>query len=100
MINDSDQVGTYFKCFRGANSHFALAEPNSFALKDAAGRDWICYPVPPKVVQDLDMLSDLADVDRADEKVGEETTVRLPFCRHTQELPAMLADQSLTKDDE
>jgi hypothetical protein len=100
MINDNDQVGTYFKCFRGANSHFALSEPNSFALKDTAGRDWICYPVPPKVVENLDMLSDLVDVERADDKAGEETIVRLLFCRHRQELPAALADQSLNKDDE
>lgn len=90
-----DDLGIYFKCFRGPNAHFALTEPNSFVVNDAAGRDWICYPVPPEVVQKLDMLSDLVDVERADEKVGEETVVRLVFCRDPQELVAELANESL-----
>ncbi len=66
MNNDSDDLGIYFKCFRGANAHFALSEPHSFALQDAAGRDWICYPVPPHIVQEHDMLSDLVDLVKAD----------------------------------
>lgn len=58
MAGDDGEVGVYFKCLKGANAHFALTEPNSFALQDAVGRDWVCYPVPPHVVQQLDMLSD------------------------------------------
>ena len=87
-------TGIYYKCFRGRNSHFAMSEPHSFNVNDAAGRDWICYPVPKEVVQNLDMLSDLVDVQKADDKAGEETTVRLVFCKSTEELAAELANES------
>jgi hypothetical protein len=63
-------------------------------VNDAAGRDWICYPVPKDVVQNLDMLSDLVDVQRADKVSSEETDVRLVFCRDKGELAAKLADES------
>lgn len=95
-----DDPGVYYKCFRGANSHFALTEPHSFTVNDAAGRDWICYPVPKDVVQDLEMLSDLVDVERADKVSGEETDVRLVFCRDKKELAAKLADVSQQADGE
>ena len=89
-----DELGIYYKCFRGANSHFALSEPHSFTVNDAAGRDWICFPVPKDVVQNLDMLSDLVDVERADKMAEAETYVRLVFCRDKAELAAKLADES------
>lgn len=87
-------LGIYFKCFRGRNSHFALSEPHSFAVNDAAGRDWICYPVPKEVVQSLDLLSDIVDIQRADEKSGEETIVRVLFCSSSEELASKLADET------
>jgi hypothetical protein len=96
----SDELGIYYKCFRGMNSHFALTEPHSFTVNDAAGRDWICYPVPKDVVQNLDLLSDLVDVERADKVSGEETDVRLVFCRDKKELAAKLADESQPGDDD
>ncbi len=96
----NDDLGIYYKCFRGRNSHFALTEPHSFSMNDAAGRDWICFPVPKDVVQSLDLLTDLVDVERADKMAGEETNVRLVFCRDKEELAAKLADESLQGDDE
>lgn len=98
-MSDADVRGIYFKCFRGANAHFALSEPNAFALRDAFGRDWLCYPVPPHVVQALDMLSDLVDVVRADEKVGEKTIMRLVFCREIGDLAGELVAKS-SRDEE
>ena len=93
-MSDDDDLGNYFKCFRGANAHFALSEPNSFALQDAFGRDWICFPVPRQVVQELDMLSDVVDVVKADEKVGEKTIMRLVFCREIDDLAGELVAES------
>ena len=94
MSNDgNDDLGIYFKCFCGANAHFALSEPNAFALRDALGRDWICFPVPPHVVREYDMLSDLVDVVKADEKAGQETLVRLVFCRNLRDLAGELVRQ-------
>jgi hypothetical protein len=93
MAGDDGDLGVYFKCLKGANAHFALTEPNSFALQDAVGRDWVCYPIPQHVVQQLDMLSDLAEIDHADEKSGEETDVRLVFCRTTSDLPKKLVEK-------
>lgn len=45
-------------------------------------------------MQNLDMLSDLVDVQRADKVSSEETDVRLVFCRDKGELAAKLADES------
>ena len=59
MVHEACPV--QFSLTREGNGHFALIEPNSFGLQVAVGRDWICYPVPPHVVQRRDMLSDLAD---------------------------------------
>ena len=95
-----DDLGIYYKCFRGMNSHFGLSEPHSFTVNDAAGRDWICYPVPKEVVQNLDLLTDLVDVQRADGKSEEETVVRLVFCRDREELSVKLADESQEGGDE
>lgn len=71
MNDQRNDHGIHFRCLRGANARFALAEPNSFALQDALSRDWICFPVP-QVVQELDMLPDLVEVVKADEKAGEK----------------------------
>lgn len=94
MSDETDDLGIYFKCYSGANAHFALSEPNSFALQDALGRDWICFPIPPHVVRELDMLTDLVDVAKADEKAGEKTLVRLVFCREVGDLAGELVGGS------
>jgi hypothetical protein len=99
-MTDDDDLGIYYKCLRGMNSHFGLTEPHSFTVNDAAGRDWICYPVPQEVVQNFDLLSDLVDVQRADDKSDGETVVRLVFCRDKEELSATLADESQEGGDE
>lgn len=99
-MSDDDDLGIYFKCFRGANAHFALSEPNSFALQDALGRDWLCYPVPPHVVRQLDMLSELVDVKKADQKVGEKTIMRLVFCRGIGDLAGELVSKTSRGDEE
>ena len=91
--NDDDTLAVYFKCLRGANVHFALMEPDSFALQDEIGRDWICYPVPPDAVQQLDMLSDLAEIECADRKSGDETDMRLVFCQDFSELSRKLVEK-------
>jgi hypothetical protein len=93
MTDHHGEIGIHFKCLRGANSHFALTEPNSFALQDSAGRDWVCYPVSSHVVRQLDMLADFAEIDHADEKACEETDYRLVFCRSVNELPERLAEE-------
>lgn len=96
MLNDeTDQFAICFKCFRGANAHFALSEPNSFALHDALGRDWICFPVLPRAFRGLDMFSDVVDILRADERVGEKTMVRLVFCREIRDLARELVSGRL-----
>jgi hypothetical protein len=50
----------------------------------------IRYPIPPHVVQQLDMLSDLGEIDRADEKAG----VRFVFCQGVTDLPGKLVEES------
>jgi hypothetical protein len=95
-----DELGIYYKCFRGGNSHFALSEPHSFNVNDAAGRDWICFPVPRKVVEGHDLLMDLVDVQGADEKSGEETVVRLVFCQDKEELASKLVEAAEEIEDE
>lgn len=90
-MSDND-LGIYSKCFNGANAHLALSEPESFALKDVTGRDWICYPVPQACVAKLELLSELVDVDQVDEKSGTTTDVRLLFCRNIREFASKLAE--------
>lgn len=96
----TDQLGIYYKCYRGRNSHFALSEPHSFNVNDAAGRDWICFPVPREVVESDDLLMDLVDVQRADEKSGEDTVVRLIFCQDKKELASKLVEAAEESEDD
>ncbi len=86
------EIGIYFKCYRGSNAHFAVTEPDSLAVEDELGRSWICYPVPRHVVENLDMLSDLADLDRMDRKTGDVTDMRLVFCQRPSQLKGKLAE--------
>ena len=51
-------------------------------------------------MQNLDLLSDLVDVERADKMCEAETDVRLVFCRDRAELAAKLADESQQIDDD
>jgi len=85
------ETGIYFKCYSGSNAHVAVTEPDSLGVEDELGRSWICYPVPRHVVENLDMLSDVTDLDRMDKKTGEETDMRLVFCQGPSRLKKILA---------
>ena len=41
----SDEMGVYFKCLCGDSEHLGLMEPDAVAVRDPAGRTWICYPI-------------------------------------------------------
>jgi hypothetical protein len=88
------KTGIYFKCFRGANAHLAVAEPDSLAVEDDLGRSWICYPVPRKVVERFDVLSDNGELDLLDVLAGGRTEVLLVFCQGPTKLAAMLGNRS------
>ena len=77
----------------GANAHLALTEDHSFAVEDAVGRSWICYPIKREEVESLAMLDDLVEIDETDRKVGESTEVRLVFCENENELRQKLAGE-------
>jgi hypothetical protein len=96
MPDDEGELGIYYKCLRGANAHFALTEPHSFAVRDDLERSWICYPIRREVVENLDLLSDVLEIDRADKKSGEETDVRLVFCQSESELSEKLIERRQT----
>ena len=58
--------GTYYKCLRGDSEHLALFEPEALAVCDTRGRNWICYPIPRRKVENLSMVAHVADVFEAD----------------------------------
>ena len=92
------EPGTYYKCLRGDSQHLAVAEPESFAVRDARGRDWICFPVSEEDAEQLDLRQHVADVRQADatlRKHGlsqEGTEVRIYFCADETELRDKLAE--------
>lgn len=90
--NESEELGIYFKCFFGANAHFGLTEDDSFSVEDNEGRTWICHPIKRKDVEALDLFIDFPAIEAADERIGEETQVRILFCKTKYELPSKLVE--------
>jgi hypothetical protein len=95
---DPESKGRYYKCLRGDSEHLALTEPFSFAVHDAMGRNWICYPIAREDVEKLKLLDHVADVMAADavlNKLGmsrQGTEVRVYFCQREAELREKLAE--------
>ena len=58
--------GVYYQCLRGDSEHLALFEREAFAVCDTRGRNWICYPIPRRKVENLSMVAHVADVSEAD----------------------------------
>jgi hypothetical protein len=90
--------GMYFKCLRGDNEHLALAEHDSFAVQDTRGRNWVCYPIPWRKVENLTMVAHLSEVFKTDDVsrrlgLGDAgTEVRIYFCKDESELRELLAE--------
>lgn len=97
MTVESRSAGTYYKCLHGDSVHLALFEPEAFAVRDAHGRDWICYPIARRKVENLTMVAHVADVFEADAAASRHglsaqgTEVRICFCDDPSELPERLA---------
>ena len=97
--DEGEVTGVYFKCLRGDSENLALAEPDSFALEDAKGRTWICYPVTREDVDKLTLLDHVADTMAADAALRKHglsatgTELRVYFCRHWYELHHKLATE-------
>lgn len=90
-------TGIYYKCLRGDSENLAVGEPDSFAMEDANGRNWICFPVSREDVDTLSLLDHLADVVQADASLRKHglnetgTEVRIYYCHHLHELHHKLA---------
>jgi len=82
----------YYQCFFGANAHLGLTEDDSFAMEDDKGRSWIWHPIKRQDVEALDLFKDFPAIKEADDKIGEETKVRILFCETLKELPRKMAD--------
>lgn len=96
---DSGPRGVYYKCLRGDSEHLALAEPMSFAIQDAQGRNWICHPIRREDVDKFKLLDHVADVRAADAVLGKHglseqgTEVRVYFCEDEATLRDKLSEE-------
>jgi len=88
---------TYYRCLCGDNAYLALTQPDSFAVRDTQGRDWICHPVRDEDAETVSMRDHVAEVFAADAqgcKRGlrqEGTQVKICLCEDERELPDRLA---------
>ena len=91
--------GNYYKCLRGDSENLGLTEPDSFAVEDAKGRNWICYPVSEEDVEKLNLLDHVADAMVADAALSRHglsqqgTKVRVYFCEDEGELREKLGQR-------
>jgi hypothetical protein len=98
-------MGTYYKCLCGDSEHLGLVEPDSVAVQDATGRNWICYPIPDKIVDELSMLEHLNDVHWADFTATKQgfatvgTQVRIYYCEDEDDLFEKLSEDEQGGDD-
>jgi hypothetical protein len=96
-MNAMSESGGYYKCLRGDSEHLAMFEPDAFAVLDARGRNWICYRIAQRQVEDLSMVAHVADVFEADAAASRHglneggTEVRIYFCEDAAELHEKLA---------
>ena len=85
-------MGVYYKCLCGDSEHLALMERDAVAVQDAAGRNWICYPIAARKVENLTMLAHVSEVFEADATARRQgiaqqgTEVRIYYCEDEQDL--------------
>ena len=91
-------MSVYYKCLSGDSEHLAVAEPFSFGVLDAKGRNWICHPICQADLENLDLRQHLADVRETDARADRHglrqrgTEVRICYCHSAAELREKLAD--------
>jgi len=85
-------MGIYYKCLCGDSEHLALMERDAVAVRDATGRNWLCYPIAARKVENLTMLAHVSEVLEADaaarrQGVGQHgTEVRIYYCDDERDL--------------
>ena len=85
-------MGVYYKCLRGDSEHLALMERDALAVRDAAGRNWICYPIAVRKVENLTITAHVSEVFEADatarrQGLGQQgTEVRIYYCEDERDL--------------
>jgi hypothetical protein len=90
-------MGIYYKCLRGDSEHLGLMEPDAVAIRDAAGRNWICYPIDSDEAASLPMAAHVSEVFAADATARRQgiaqggTEVRIYYCEDEAELSGKLA---------
>ena len=93
-------MGVYYKCLCGDSEHLGLMEPDAVAVRDAAGRNWICYPIDSDEADSLPMVAHVSEVFAADATARrhgiahEGTEVRIYYCEDESELPEKLSADS------
>jgi len=95
-------MSTYYKCLCGDSEHLGLMEPDAVAIRDALGRNWICYPIADEEAESLPMAAHVSEVFAADATARRQgfaqqgTEVRIYCCEDEGELMAKLrADSQL-----
>ena len=90
-------MGIYYKCLCGDSEHLGLMEPEAVAVRDSAGRNWICYPIDSGEAASLPMTAHVTEVFAADATARrqgiarEGTEVRIYYCEDEAELMDKLA---------
>lgn len=94
-------MGTYYKCLSGDSEHLGLMEPDAVAIRDAAGRTWICCPIDNNEAAVLPMVEHVSEVFAADATARRQgiarlgTEVRIYYCEDESELSdKLLADSA------
>ena len=93
-------MGIYYKCLCGDSEHLGLMEPDAVAIRDAAGRNWICYPIDAAEADNLPMAAHVSEVFAADATARRQgiarqgTEVRIYYCEDEHELTDKLREDS------
>lgn len=89
-------MGTYYKCLCGDSEHLGLMEADAVAIRDAEGRNWICYPIDDAEATALSMTDHVSDVFAADATARRQgiaqqgTEMRIYYCEDEGELTQKL----------
>jgi hypothetical protein len=93
------EMGIYYKCLCGDSEHLGLMEPDAVAIRDPAGRNWICYPIDSDEAESLPMTAHVTEVFTADATARRQgiarqgTEVRIYYCEDESELPEKFAEE-------
>ena len=93
-------MGIYYKCLCGDSEHLAVMEPDAVSIRDAAGRNWICFPIDEIEAASLPMTAHVSEVFAADATARrqgiarEGTEVRIYYCEDESELLEKLSADS------